>query len=759
MLNSKALLLVTLCIGIVSIAGLPGLSVTADNRILVSRDNDRATTLREFEDTFGHQNIVGFVVSCPDNQRECTTALPRIVREITQKALTITHAISASSLSNFPHLSSINDELIVSNYLDVYCDPSCPEAGRDAMDSSNSLIPFLNEQGNVMAVYVNLLFSVDQVSAVEQIYEDAQQLISSVRIPADADIKFVGRVPMMHAFIEATNSELTSYMGAAILLIFALVWLCFGNLKLALTVVGLGVASILSALGLAGWFNVTLSTASATLPTIIFTLTTATSMHYFMHVIRVISEDSSRDQKRIAFGAVGYQLAPTLITAGSTALAMLSMVFVDSPPFKVIGVWTAVSLAFCCLYLFIIVPPIVAKIPKISFSRWQNFVQPALNQHARYIGKNRYITIVGVLLCLVSTLAITRLDIDDDFVRFFGENTQFRQDTEFVSKVLIGPTNIEVVVDSTKFDGVNEPEFLNKLSRLAVDIRSHELIDSVSSILDVYEKVVPNLSDEISWRALNKEAIAQTLLLYELSLTAGQSNTQYVDSNKRLARLSLVAKDISSKQIIELEDELLRKGRSYFSSNSISITGEAIPLAHLSRDNIPSVAISVFATCLILSIMLGLYFKNARIGIALFCTTVVPVLCGFGLWSLFATEIGIAAVVTLAVCMGVVIDDSVHLVYRFSDASTRLGLGDFESASYAVHRVGSAMITTTLILSLGFGVLAFSSFQINRTFGSCTVLILISALLIDLLILPSLLPSKATDRDDVVHEQLPGENI
>ena len=105
--NSKALLLLTLCVGIVSIAGLPGLSVTADNRILVSQNNNRAAILREFEDTFGHQNIVGFVVSCPDNQSECTTTLPRIIREITQKALSITHAISASSLSNFPHLSSV----------------------------------------------------------------------------------------------------------------------------------------------------------------------------------------------------------------------------------------------------------------------------------------------------------------------------------------------------------------------------------------------------------------------------------------------------------------------------------------------------------------------------------------------------------------------------------------------------------------------------------------------------------------------------
>ena len=86
------------------------------------------------------------------------------------------------------------------------------------------------------------------------------------------------------------------------------------------------------------------------------------------------------------------------------------------------------------------------------------------------------------------------------------------------------------------------------------------------------------------------------------------------------------------------------------------------------------------------------------------------------------------------------------MVYRFNYALKTLNLELEDAISYTVHRVGNAICTTTLILAAGFGVLAFSSFKVNSTFGVCTVLVLIGAMLIDLLILPTLLtmtPRKA----------------
>ena len=100
--------------------------------------------------------------------------------------------------------------------------------------------------------------------------------------------------------------------------------------------------------------------------------------------------------------------------------------------------------------------------------------------------------------------------------------------------------------------------------------------------------------------------------------------------------------------------------------------------------------------------LLGIAYKNFRIGVVAFAATVVPVVCGFGLYGFLVDSIGLAAAVIVAVAVGVVIDDAIHLVYRFQDGRINIGLSPAESAAYSIHRAGAPIVTTTVVLVIGF---------------------------------------------------------
>jgi predicted RND superfamily exporter protein len=89
--------------------------------------------------------------------------------------------------------------------------------------------------------------------------------------------------------------------------------------------------------------------------------------------------------------------------------------------------------------------------------------------------------------------------------------------------------------------------------------------------------------------------------------------------------------------------------------------------------------------------------------------------------------------------MGVVIDDTIHMIYSHADAKKRLKLSSRQASAYSVHRVGSAILTTTIIFGLGFSILLLSDFRLNSSFGGCSALILFCALVFDLRILPEML--------------------
>jgi len=58
---------------------------------------------------------------------------------------------------------------------------------------------------------------------------------------------------------------------------------------------------------------------------------------------------------------------------------------------------------------------------------------------------------------------------------------------------------------------------------------------------------------------------------------------------------------------------------------------------------------------------------------------------------------------------------------------------------YVFTTVGSALIITSVILILGFGVLILSAFKMNSLMGMLTSLIIAMALIADLLLLPPIL--------------------
>ena len=96
--------------------------------------------------------------------------------------------------------------------------------------------------------------------------------------------------------------------------------------------------------------------------------------------------------------------------------------------------------------------------------------------------------------------------------------------------------------------------------------------------------------------------------------------------------------------------------------------------------------------------------------------------------------------VVIALTMGIVVDDTVHFLSKYQhynkyNKSSILG---------AYQSTGNALIITTLILFFGFLTLSFSNFTLNSEMGLLTSIVVLFALIVDLIILPSLL--KVIDR-------------
>ena len=98
-----------------------------------------------------------------------------------------------------------------------------------------------------------------------------------------------------------------------------------------------------------------------------------------------------------------------------------------------------------------------------------------------------------------------------------------------------------------------------------------------------------------------------------------------------------------------------------------------------------------------------------------------------------------AAATITATSLGIIVDDTVHFLTKYLRGRREKNLDRPDAIRYAFKTVGPAIFITTVILTIGFGVLATSTFLINSQMGLLTAIAIVLALITDLLLLPAIL--------------------
>ena len=714
------------------VTGLGKLSITTDHRVLFSEDSTHSRYISEYAETFSKSPNTLVALHCKTRE-ECADLLPTLI-DITDNLRRIPGVISVTGLSNLLYFRSSDGDLVVSNYLEGSCKPNC-----DVYSPGNNVDPvgyLVNPEWNAYVLHLDVETTKLSSAQLSYLYRSIRDSIVSLW-PIGRDISLVGTFPLSFAFFDVIQSELGSHMAASMCLLVVLIFVFIRDVRLTVIAISVSLATIVSTMGTAGHFGLVLSTATASLPTIIFTLTLASSMHYFMQVVRLISEDPSRDIEEVAVGARESQKTPIILTAVTTSMAMLSLLTVDSPPIASIGIWTATSFFFMVIILLYLAPKAVAALPKIRKSPWLEMIQPLANQQARRRPNPTVITLGLALVTILFATVLNDLQVGDDFVEMFPSQSEYRTNVERLKEFNIAQNTIQISIDSGSPEGIFDPSFISKVSSFQSFAGKQPYVLKTLSIIDHLAVASPHLMNK-ALIGLNEEELSQLLFSLQLFDTSQGAYASLVDPDFRYVSVQLLLAESPTVEMKKIESKLLDWASSEMNSQ-IRVSGESLQLAHLSTDSLPSMLVSITVSLGIGALLLGVFFRSTAIAILLLTTTAIPVLVGLGIWALFHTEIGLALTLIVAVCIGVVIDDAIHVIYRFVDGRDRLHLDRFDASSFAVHRVGGALISTTVILAVGFGSLAISDFSINSTFGASTALILVIALAIDLLILPTLL--------------------
>ncbi|NAW85212.1 MMPL family transporter [Photobacterium halotolerans] len=724
--------------------GAKNLYFRGDYNIFFDGNNPQLQAFNTIQNTFSKTDNISFVVA-PKNGNVFTPDTLSLIRDLTNDSWQIPFSSRVDSLANYQHTEAIEDDLLVE---DLLLDEYPLDAARIAKVKSVALQePLLRDSlisssGDVAVVNVTLQMpKVDETTEITTVTDYSQTLLAKYRADfPDVDFYQAGIVAMNRTFMDMAMKDSSTLVPTMLLIVLVFLVLMLRTVTGVLATLIVIIGSVAATMGLSGWAGMFLSTATVNVPTLVLTLAVADCVH----VIATMRQGMQRGMLKNE--AIGYSIKlnamPVLITSVTTALGFLMMNASDSPILRDLGNLAALGIMIACFLSVTLLPALLAVLPLRAPA-----IKPA-GQHSwtdqlgnLVVNHRKIILPLSVIVLAGTTLLLPRNVVNDEPVKYFATDSQFRQAADFMAENISGMTTISIAIDSGQPQGIADPGFLNILNQFTNWLREQPETDHVASLSDVYKRLNKNMhGDDDSWYRLpnDRKLAAQYLLLYEMSLPYGLDLNNQLNVDKSSVKLTLTTKNVGSKELVALETRI----NDWFEANApgyaIMASSPNLMFAHIGETNMASMLSTLPVTLVLISALMIFALRSLRLGVISLIPNIAPAILGFGLWSLWSGEINLGLSVVVTLTLGIVVDDAVHFLSKYQIARKE-GRNAEEAVRYAFSTVGRALWITTVVLVAGFSVLASSSFRLNSDMGQLSALIIFIALVVDFLLLPCML--------------------
>jgi len=752
-----SLLLVAACA-----AGLGGYKYSVDHRVFFSPENPQLQAFEKLHLDYSKTDAV-IIALAPQSGTVFSADFLQILHKLTEKSWQLPYSQRVESLTNFQHVRVDGDNIETA---DLVANPAKLDAAALAEIKRTALAePFLinslvNPEGSVAGVRVTLnMPGVDQIKEVPEVVNAIRAMAAELRQEhPQIEVHLAGQTIANQAFPEESQADFTRVWPWFSLTMMVLLVYFYRSVKAMLITFLACQLAVLGGAGLIGFFTPTINDAVIVSPIMILSMAFADGIHLVVNWIQGMH--AGRDKRTAMVESLRNNMGAMTITTVMTTIGFLTLHFNDSPPFRVMGYIVAAGVVLALLITFFFTAPLLSILPGKAPKKISPLMasdSPQMARLADFVIKRRYPVLVVMLLVAGLLISmVPRNQINDDIVKYYTPGTTFRQDMEFVNQNLTGIGEINYSLPAGGADRITDPEYLKTLDAFQQWLKTQPEVTQVNSLVDIIKRLnqVMHNDDPAFYRIPDtREEIAQYLLQYELSMPYGMDLNYLIRFDRSESRVRVAVGTSSGQKIIGV-DAAASEWLKQHAPAAMQVQGASLSLmfAHIGERSISGMFGGMLGSLLLESLFVMLVFGALRLGFASFVGNLVPIGMAFGAWGLLNGNIDLGLTIVLGISFSVVVDDTIHFISKYERAR-RKGLSTEDAIRSSFRAVGFALLTTTLVLALGFAWLANSNIQVTVNTAIVTGITIVFALLIDLFLLPILF--LLIDRRDMATQDAP----
>lgn len=564
-------------------------------------------------------------------------------------------------------------------------------------------------------------------------------------------------------------------LSAVIMLLF---FRSVTSMLLSIAVVGIGVVWSLGTMVLMG-YKITLLTAL--IPPLIVVIGIPNCI-YFLNKYHV-SYGETGDQRKALVKMVDRMGIVTLFCNITAAIGFAVFYLTRSQILKEFGAVAGVNIMVLFLISLILIPVVLSFLPKPKTRHTRYLENPRLRRWLDRLERwslnhRKFIYTVTSVILIAAVIGVFRLESNGYIVDDLPKTDKVYVDLKFFENNFKGVMPLEIIVDTKKKRGVNNPNNLVKIDSLSRFLAAMPEIGRPLNITEGLKFANQAFNEDTNYTMPSEFDLANLKPYLESSRDSpGSGNSfnkllaSFIDSNRQQARISVSMSDVGSYRLPQILDTIQKTAEMLFNPDSvlyaheldslrqesqgnsvqkvdssrlkqnatIQLTGASVTFLEGSTFIINGLKESIMWAFILIAVCMMYLFRSFRILICSLIPNIIPLVITAGVMGWLGVRIKPSTVLVFSVALGIAIDVTIRFLINYKQELPRHNYNMKQTVIETIHGTGISIIYTSLVLIAGFIIFCFSGFGGTQSLGWLTSLTLVTATITNLVLLPSLL--------------------
>ena len=590
---------------------------------------------------------------------------------------------------------------------------------------------------------------------------------------------FLGGPSMITAdMVDFIRSDLEVFGAGITLFIVITLAVIFRQIRWVMLPLATCGFAIVMMLGWLSWIDWRLTVISSNFVALLLVLTMALTIHLIVRYRELHHEKPEASQLELVRDMVRFMARPCIYTVLTTIVAFASLVVSGIRPVIDFGWMMTIGLTVSLVLGFLVIPAGMLVLGKAKVVQTGSSGGQLPAHFSNFTERHGTLVLVlSLVISLISVVGISKLQVDNRFIDYFKEHTEIYQGLSIIDQKLGGTTPLDIVIQAPasanipltlgvpeKDDpfGEEDPfeddpfgddvfgeadpnqqkpsywfsrgglEELEEITTYLDDMDEIGRIDSLVTVFHVANDLTGHRMNDFELAVMRKSLSPEMnrfLLAPYLNDEADETRLtmRTVESGSTLNRQQLLD-EINSFLIDEvgLEPEQFR------------LSGLMVLYNNMLQSLFHSQIVTLGAVFLGIMLMFVVLFRSLLIAFIAVFPNILAACVVLGVMGWAGIPLDMMTITIASITVGIGVDDTLHYIYRFREEFAKDR--DYIASMHRSHEsIGIAMYYTSIVIIVGFSILALSNFMPSVYFGFLTGLAMFTALLASQTLLPKLI--------------------